>query len=541
MALLPIRQLGDAGVITDLTNHNLPTNAFTMGVNVRFDDGVVSRSPVLRRAKGSLGFDPRFVYGIQPESGFDTILMASDDFALHEYANGNVTNVSGSITGTSTNVAYTGTSLADTIYVNRFDRVPVYRVNSASLNAPFADLPNWDSTWRAYSLRSFGDQLIAMNLQEGSSLFPTRVRFSDITSAGTVPSSWDAADPTNSAGFNDLVQMKTGIVDGGTLGSNFIIYSEDQVWMMEFVGGQFVFNFRKLFSDIGMINQNCAVEVEGKHFVFGTDDLYMHDGSSYQSIADQRVKNFVFRGLNNTKRNRCFVQHNMLLSEVMFCYNSSDDYVAYTNSDRCNRAAIYNYRNNTWSFGDLANITSGSLANANAITTYANAAADLTYDAVGGSYLDQEDSFGKHVVMVGKANSSDGITSDKLYVLDLADEGSIGFPMDDEANKAPVLERQGLDLDEAGLPLSGYKVITRLYPQAGTVNPNKEVTFTFGATDISNLLPNYGLDVTYNMEIDHKIDTRAAGRYVSYKMTYTDNKDFRLSGFDMDVSVTGRR
>lgn len=540
MALLPIRQLGDAGVITDLTNHNLPTNAFTMGVNVRFDDGVVSRSSVLRRVKGSLGFSPRFVYGIQPESGFDTILMASDDYALHEYANGNVTNVSGSITGTASNVSYTGTTLADVTYLNRFDRVPVYRVNGGAATN-FADLPNWDSTWRAASIRSFGDQLIALNLQEGTSVFPTRVRFSDITTANTVPSSWDAADVTKSAGFNDIVQMKTGLVDGATLGSNFILYSEDQVWMMEFVGGQFIFNFRKLFSDIGMINQNCAVEVEGKHFVFGTDDIYMHDGSTYQSIADQRVKNFVFKGLNNTKRNRCFVQHNMLLSEVMFCYNSGDDYVAYPNSDRCNRAAVFNYRNSTWSFIDLANITSGSLANANSVTTFANAAADLTYDDIGGSYLDQEDSFGKNVVMVGEDNSSDGITSDKLYVLDLADEGSIGFPMDTEANKAPFLERQGLDLDEAGLPLSGYKVITRLYPQAGTSNTDKVVTFTFGATDISSLTPNYGADVTFNMETEHKIDTRTAGRYVSYKMTYTDNKDFRLSGFDMDVSVTGRR
>ena len=36
---------------------------------------------------------------------------------------------------------------------------------------------------------------------------------------------------------------------------------------MEFVGGTFIFNFRKLF-DAGLINQNCVVEVEGKHYVF---------------------------------------------------------------------------------------------------------------------------------------------------------------------------------------------------------------------------------------------------------------------------------
>lgn len=539
MSLLPIRNLGDAGVITDITNHNLPINAFTMGVNVRFDDGMVSRSPVFRRVEDSLGFTPRFVFGIQPDTGFDSVLMVSDTYVLKEYANAGITNVSGSISGSTASVPFTGTALANVSYINRSDRVPVFRVNGSGVN--FADLTNWDSTWRAASVRAFGDQLIAMNLTEGSTSYPTRIRFSNIATAGTVPDSWDATDTTKSAGFNDIVQMTTPIVDGSSLGSNFIVYSEDQVWMMEFVGGQFIFNFRKLFADVGLINQNCVVEIEGKHYCFGTDDIYIHDGSSYQSIADQRVKNFVFKGLNNTRRDRCFVKHNQQLSEVYFCYNSSDDYVAYTSSDRCNRAAVFNYRKNTWAFMDLPNVSSASVANVNSVSTFTTVASDLTYANVGGSYLDQEAGFGKHVVFVGEDNSDDGITSDKMYILDLADDGMVSFPLDDEATKQPFLERQGLDLDEAGLPLSGYKVISRLFPQACTSNPAKEVTFTFGATDISSLLPNYTSDVTFDMETDHKIDTRTAGRYISYKMTYTDNKDFQLSGFDMEVTVTGRR
>jgi hypothetical protein len=539
MALLPIRQLGDAGVITDISNHNLPTNAFTMGVNVRFDEGKVSRAPVFRRIQGSLGFSPRFVFGVQPDTGFDSVVMLSNDYVIKEYANGTVSDRSGSISGADAAVAYTGTTLADVTYISRSDRVPVFRLNSSTGN--FADLTNWDSNWRAGSLRSFGDQLVALNLTENGVDYPNRVRFSNITTANSIPDSWDAADTTKSAGFNDIVQMKTPIVDGQTLGSNFIIYSEDQVWMMSFVGGTFVMSFRKLFSDIGMINQNCAVEVEGKHFVFGTDDIYMHDGSTYQSIADQKVKNFVFKGLNNTRRKVCYVQHNQPLGEVYFCYNSSDDHVGYPNADRCNRAAVYNYTKGTWSFYDLPNTSAGTSANASGVETYTTAGSDLTYDTVGGSYLDQEDSFGKNIIMVGETNSDDGITSDKLYVLDLADAGTSAFPLDSEGTKQPYLEREGLDLDEAGLPLSGYKVVSSLYPQGGTINPNKQVEFTFGATDLVVNLPVYTNAVTYDWGTDHKIDTRIAGRYISYKMTYTDTKDFQLTGFDMNVTVTGRR
>jgi hypothetical protein len=51
---------------------------------------------------------------------------------------------------------------------------------------------------------------------EGASNFPTRVRFSNLVTANSVPDSWDETDTTRSAGFNDLVQIKTEILDGAT-------------------------------------------------------------------------------------------------------------------------------------------------------------------------------------------------------------------------------------------------------------------------------------------------------------------------------------
>ena len=151
-------------------------------------------------------------------------------------------------------------------------------------------------------LRSFGDFLIALNTTEGGSTFPSRVRFSNIALANNAPDSWDASDTTKSAGFNDLSQMGTPIVDGATLGSNFIVYSSDQVWQMEFVGGTFIFNFRKLFQDRGIINQNCVVEVSGKHYVFDADDIYIHDGLSDQSLVDGRIKDYIYSGIDTVLR-----------------------------------------------------------------------------------------------------------------------------------------------------------------------------------------------------------------------------------------------
>ena len=53
-----------------------------------------------------------------------------------------------------------------------------------------------------------------------------------------------------------------------------------------------------------------SVEVEGKHYVFGNQDIYVHDGTTKQSICDERTKNFIYQGLNTRKSNVCFVQHN---------------------------------------------------------------------------------------------------------------------------------------------------------------------------------------------------------------------------------------
>jgi hypothetical protein len=537
MAILPIRDLGSTGVIVDKAGHNIPLNGFTTAINIRFDEGKVSRSPIFRTVKDTLGFSPRTAFGVVPSNGFDTVIMASDAWDIYEYASGTVSNVSGSITGTTDPRPYTATGLADVVYVNRPDRVPTYRLASGST---FADLPNWDANWRCSSLRSFGDFLLALNMQEGATNFATRVRWSNTVLANQYPDSWDEFDTTKSSGFNDLVQIDTEIVDGATLGSNFIIYSSDQVWLMELVGGTFIFNFRKLFTDAGIINQNCVCEIDGKHYVFGPFDIYVHDGTSKQSICDERVKNFIYSNLNNNASDVCFVQHNPRLNEIYFAYQSGDIHVAFPNADRCNRAAVYNYRNNTWSFMDLPNVSAGTVANVNSVATYATSTA--TYNLIGGSYYQQQDSFDKHTLMVGETQTTDGITSDKLWGIDPVDNGQIAFAMDTEASKPFILERVGIDLDEAGLGANQYMVCTSIYPQADTANnADTRLRFEFGASDIPPLTPSYTSGSFFDIQADHKIDSRAAGRYLSYLVTSPNIKDFELSGFDLDVIATGRR
>ena len=56
MSNLPIRDVGNVGVITDISPENLPLNAFSRAKNVRFDENKVTRSPVFRNIKDSMAF-----------------------------------------------------------------------------------------------------------------------------------------------------------------------------------------------------------------------------------------------------------------------------------------------------------------------------------------------------------------------------------------------------------------------------------------------------------------------------------------------------
>ena len=536
MPNLPIRDLGSVGVITDQDPFNLPLNAFTRAKNVRFDQGNIRRSPGFRDVSTVTGFTPVFTYGLYNATGYDTVVIVSDNFNVYEYSNGSVTLDYTS--GASTSPAQvTATSLANVQYLNREDLAPVYR--SPAMNN-VATLANWPSGYTCASLRSYGDFLIAMNMGEAGQSYPTRVRFSDIALANNAPSSWDATDATKSAGFNDLAQMTTPIIDGQTLGSNFLIYSSDQVWLMEYVGGTFIFNFRKLFNDAGVINQNCVVEVEGKHYVFDQDDIYVTDGVSIHSLVDGRVKDYIFSGIDTSAFNKCFVQFDQAREEIYFCYKSSDDMAEFTNGDGCNRAAVYNYRSNTWSFMDLPNVYSGTTANVSTVATYESTG--LTYDIAGGTYASQDAGYDRNILMLGQLSNDDGITDHKLYGLDGINENSaLTIPLNTVATKSILLERIGIDLDEMQLPLTGYKNIRKMVPQFSTLSSDKTFNVSMGAADLASDVPVY--DQTYNFDTssEYKIDSRSAGRYLSYKIQTDTKKDFTISGFDFDVIATGKR
>ena len=71
--------------------------------------------------------------------------------------------------------------------------------------------------------------------------------------------------------------------------------------------------------------------------------------------------------------------------------------------DKCNRAAVYNYKEDTWTFQDLPNVVGGGVANISSVESYFSVDSSITYENVGGTYLSQESEFKRHAVMVSKS------------------------------------------------------------------------------------------------------------------------------------------
>jgi hypothetical protein len=225
------------------------------------------------------------------------------------------------------------------------------------------------------------------------------------------------------------------------------------------------------------------------------------------------------------------------MEEIYFCYHTGDDMAVYTNGTQCNRAAVYNYKEDNWTFQDIPNVMTGTEASVDSVFSYDDAT--QSYGTIGGTYHDQESQSNIRALFVSATGG--GVQDSKLYGIDLVDEGNLAQPLDPAVSSPMFLERVGIDLDDVGIPLNGYKVISAVYPQMTTLSDNANFEFTFGAADYGVHTPNYQDPVTFDSSSQYKVDTRIAGRYLSYKLATPNVKDFAFSGMDVEVVVTGRR
>lgn len=541
MPVVPLRDLAKFGIITDPNPYDLPPGAWSAGVNIRFVNGRVARGPVFRDVGPLANSDPRFLTSRSTVGGDDIFVCyktgrvfkwtptLEEDYSIVGYVDA------------ASDSVFSSTGLSNCLYVNRGDRVPWVLTPAAT---DFVALANWDPTWRAKIMRSFNGSLVALNVTKGADSYPTMVKTSDAALFGVVPASWDEGDPTTVAYENVLTEMDGGITDGRSLGRSFFIYAPKETWVMTATGGDDLYTVRRVFNDVGAINANCVVEVGGRHFVFGQNDIWSHDGASRQSLAVGRVRDFIFNNLNVNNAYKCFVQHDINLKEIRFCYASDDSLCDFPteNGAGTNRCAVYNYVEDKWSFYDLPYVWGADISSVDTSLTWD----DLSqpWDSLGGSWANFADGLKKGSVMVGEASVAEGLSTNMLYALDLTSGGAVfTFEVNEAATGPFQLKRDGIDLDEVGEELRGYKHMTALWPQA-RLAPDELLEFSLGAADTFNVdaeFSGYLDSMTYNGINLNKVDYVASGRYLGIHIRYDSFKDLSISGLDIELVGTGKR
>ena len=165
-------------------------------------------------------------------------------------------------------------------YVIANGKDDIYRYNGTTyqklggLNAPDTDIT-------AKIVIPFYNHLFLLHTIEGGTRQPLRVRWCDTNDY----EEWD--DATTNAGYYDLDMTIDWITGGVLLGDRLFIFKERSIWEIIYVNTQTtLFDYKLVIDGVGSYAPNSIVSLGDSLLFFGTDNVYIFDGSRLESIGD---------------------------------------------------------------------------------------------------------------------------------------------------------------------------------------------------------------------------------------------------------------
>ena len=242
------------------------------------------------------------------------------------------------------NVNWTDANLNGIVCLNNgIDSTPWYWSNNIA--SPMVPLPDWPVGSIAQALRSYKYNLIAMNVTGNGPSDEHFLMWSDSADPGSIPQSWTPL-PENSAGFNTLSDTPGAIVDGIQFRDSFLILKEHSTFIMDAIGGNLVFAFRKVFTTSGILTSNCAAEYLGNVAILTDGDFIMTDGQQADSLIDKRMRSWLFKNIDSENFRQAFVTAFHNENQIWCCFPMNG-------SDECNAALVWDATDNRFSIRDL--------------------------------------------------------------------------------------------------------------------------------------------------------------------------------------------
>ena len=318
----------------------------------------------------------------------------------------------------------------------------------------------------------------------------------------------------NAAGSQRL-QDGTKIMGALIAKENILVWTDNALYSMKFVGAPFTFGFEQVGTNCGLIGLNAAVEVDGVAYWVSNNGFFMFDGTVKTLTAS--VEDYVYNDFDTTKGQQVCAGINNLFTEVVWYYPSegstyNDRYVVFNYGESNQQAGLI------WYTGTEARTTwIDAIVYPKPYATKFNSSATGTFPTIVGETGLGQTTFFEHETGTDQVNPDGTTTAITSFIT------SYDFDLD--------LQGDG----EFFISLS--RVIPNFKTLIGTA------TFTLAVkrypSDTQSASPYSPFSVTSSTQ---KFDTRARGRFANVKIANTSSgENWRFGTLRMDIKPDGRR
>jgi hypothetical protein len=366
---------------------------------------------------------------------------------------------------------------------------------------------------RNYCSPNVGNILIAGNLTKVISgieyNYPTTVRWSQAFAQQGFPDTWE---PTLSNVANEQeVPVRGPLIDGFFLGSNFYVCSYWDTVVFSPISYQNstapVFGVRLVNQGRGLFNNNCWTNTDANVYGIDARDIWVFDGSNFNSLGNQKVKDYFFSNLSPLYSGRLFMVNNTKKSQIEIYYPDLNS------TGWCNKMLSWRYDLQVWNAPkDIANACMGTEGPrwVDSSTDYFNLSSRAVVYARG------------------------GVSSSRLI------ETAIGNSFINSAAIDAQFERTNISLQTSNgpVPYSSKVYIHRMLPEmAGT----GKIDVTVGGANSTQQTPTYGQTGSVIIDTDNPWVTTQQNsvRTVAIKFGSNDATDtWKVSAMNWQATVT---
>jgi hypothetical protein len=347
------------------------------------------------------------------------------------------------------------------------------------------------------------------------------IRFSDQEAINTY-----APSATNTAGTQRL-QDGTKIMGALKAKEVILIWTDNALYTMKFIGSPFTFGFEQVGTNCGLIGQNAVVEIDGAAFWLSPKGFFMFDGT-VKSLSCT-VEDSVFDNFDTTKGQQVNAGLNNLFTEITWYYPSST-------SDFNNKYVVFN-------FGESAGVPGGvwytgteartswmdATIYPNPYATKYDSTGTGTFPAVVGQTGLGQTTYFEHEVGTDQVNPNGTTTAVSSFIQ------SFDFDLEQRSRN-----QRG---QASGPKIAGevFIALRRFVPDFKTLQGNAKVTIGLKRYPQQSSTSSTYSPFTITSTTTKK-DTRARGRFCSFKIENdAASESWRFGTFRVDIQPDGRR